>query len=284
MRKVPIAVINWNGIEMTERCLEFLRRNTPLDRVEFWVVDNGSSDPSEVSRIHELKSGGMIHQVVRHESNLGFPRAFNHAFASTAGEIFCCVNNDCFVEPGWFEAAMKTLGTDDSIAAVCSNVYSRPERRREEDDRSLEHLYGPVMFIRRSAWESIGEFDARNFSPGYGEELDWSYRAIRSGYTLKLSGRSLAHHTGSFTMKKNYDPMEIRLVRLAHRIKCRMFNWPVERLLIRSWRIYWDEIRFEFHNRTPHLLIAAFLKNMLILPSILTERHKRLSGEARQGF
>lgn len=276
--KIPMVLINWDAVEMTERCLEALNEHTDRSAVSICVVDNGSKEASQLERLQALQRQGKFDHLVRHEQNLGFSHAFNLAVAGSEGELFCYVSNDCLVEVGWLEAALATLQSDDRTAVVMSNVYLKEEERRPCGDREIDYLYGAIMLIRKSAWAAIGGFDHKNFSPAYGEEMDWAYRAMRSGYAIRLSGRSLAHHLESFTTQKIYGRSEVRLLRLTHRIKYRLFNWSLARLFVTSWVTYGREIVYELRNRTLHIMLLALLKNLMILPTIWVERKKRLSG------
>lgn len=260
---------------MTEQCLQHLNQHTHRPDISIHVVDNGSA--ADLDRLKELQAQGQFDELIQHPQNLGFSRAFNLAVDATHGDFFCFVSTDCLVESGWLEALLKTLHSDPRIAVANANVYHRDERRKIVEDQFVEHLYGAIMLIRRSAWNAIGSFDAKNFSPAYGEELDWGYRAIRMGYRMKLSGNCVARHVISYTTQKNYDPVDIRIVRLTHRIKCRLFNWSLKQLLFTSWKSYYYELEFEIKNRTLRLLFLAFLKNLLMIQTILAERQKRAS-------
>ena len=274
--KIPVAIINWDSIEITELCIKYLHERTDSSRISIHVVDNGSEDRSNLKRLIQLKESGKIDRIIALPKNMGFSIAFNIAFEETVGDIFCYVSSDCLVEPGWLDAGIDCLESDERIAAVCSNIFDDKNREVKKEDRDLTQLYGAVMFIRRAAWSDIGCFDYRNFSPAYSEELDWSYRAIRKGYRIVLAGNSLAYHNESYTMNKKYEKNQIHLIRLTHRIKCRLINWSVRELLF-SWKWYLLESIDDVRDRTIYLLPMAFMKNFLQIPMILRERKRRIS-------
>jgi GT2 family glycosyltransferase len=238
------------------------------------VVDNGSEDAKNVKRLVELKQLGHIDRIIALPNNMGFSIAFNISFEETQGDVFCYVSSDCLVQPGWLEAGLNTLESGKNTAAVCSNIFDDKHRASPEKDTELSQLYGAIMFIPRAAWIDIGCFDYLNFSPAYSEELDWSYRARKKGYGIMLSGRSLAYHNESYTMGKKYNSNDIHLIRLSHRIKCRLFNWSVKEL-VSSWKCYVLETMDDIKKRTIHILLMAFMRNVLMLPTILSERKRR---------
>jgi len=277
--KIPVAIINWDSIEIVELCINYLHERTDSSRISIHVVDNGSEDRINLKRLIQLKESGKIDRIIALPKNMGFSIAFNIAFEETVGDIFCYVSSDCLVEPGWLDEGIKCLQSDERIAAVCSNIFDDKHREVEKEDRDLTQLYGAVMFVRRKAWSDIGCFDYRIFSPAYSEELDWSYRAIRKGYRIVLAGNSLAYHNESYTMKKKYEKSEIHLIRLTHRIRCRLINWPVRELVF-SWKWYLLESLDDIRDKTIQLLPLAFMKNFLQIPMLLRERKRRFSKEA----
>ncbi len=276
--KIPVAIINWDSIEIVELCINYLHERTDSSRISIHVVDNGSEDRINLKRLIQLKESGKIDRIIALPKNMGFSIAFNIAFEETVGDIFCYVSSDCLVEPGWLDEGIKCLQSDEQIAAVCSNIFDDKHREVEKEDRDLTQLYGAVMFVRRKAWSYIGCLDYRIFSPAYSEELDWSYRAIRKGYRIVLAGNSLAYHNESYTMKKKYKKSEIHLIRLTHRIRCRLINWPVRELVF-SWKWYLLESIDDVRDKTIQLLPLAFMKNFLQIPMLLRERKRRFSKE-----
>lgn len=276
--KIPVTIINWDSVEMVELCIKYIRERTDPEKMEIQVVDNGSENRANLVRLLELKESGQVDRIIALPKNMGFSIAFNIAFEETAGDVFCYVSSDCLVEPGWLEEGIKSLKADENIAAVCSNIFDDRNHDISKEDRELTQLYGAIMFIRREAWSDVGCFDYRNFSPAYSEELDWSYRARKREYRIVLAGKSLAYHNESYTMNKKYNRNYIHLIRLTHRIKCRLLNWSVRRLIL-SWKWYLLETLDDMRNRTVHILPLALMKNVLEFPLILKERNKRLSGD-----
>lgn len=276
--KIPVTIINWDSIEIVELCIRYIRERTDTEKIEIQVVDNGSEDRANVVRLLELKEAGLVDRIIAFPKNMGFSIAFNTAFQETEGDIFCYVSSDCLVEPEWFEEGIKSLKADENIAAVCSNIFDDNNHVISKEDRELTQLYGAIMFIRRDAWSDIGCFDYTSFSPAYSEELDWSYRARKRKYRIVMAGKSLAYHNESYTMNKKYDRNSIHLIRLTHRIKCRLLNWSVRELFF-SWKWYLLETLDDLRNHTVHIFALAFMKNFLQFPLILRERKKRFSGQ-----
>jgi GT2 family glycosyltransferase len=64
---------------------------------------------------------------------------------------------------------------------------------------------GFCVMLKANALEIVGYFDELKFNVGYGEENDWSFRAVRKGFKHILSDLVIVHHTvgGSFKSRTN---------------------------------------------------------------------------------
>ncbi len=290
---IPVFFINWDSIDLTRESIKQLRDNTDLSNITITVFDNGSTDPKNIDGLKELKRSGQIDRIFASRINLGFSLPINIGFAESKGDVFCFVSNDCFVEPDWLEEALKTLWADNRVGAVCPNIYdeksgsdryliggltSKIHTKIAYEDIPIGQLYGAIMLFRRDAWQEVGCLDYINFSPAYSEELDWSYRATKKGYKLMCSGRSLAHHLGAVTTRKKYKRNDIHLIRLTHRIKCRLINFSGKQF-VSFIKPYIRETISEVTNSTAHLLLLAMMKNAFMVPKLISERRKRFNLE-----
>jgi GT2 family glycosyltransferase len=60
------------------------------------------------------------------------------------------------------------------------------------------YIFGSCLAIRRKTWDQLGGFDEEFFL--YGEEKEWQYRAVKSGWTIRLAGDCAAKHVGRGTV------------------------------------------------------------------------------------
>jgi GT2 family glycosyltransferase len=116
--RVRLVVLNYNGGEHVVRCAEHLERlDWPADRMEIVVVDNASSDGSDLA----LEARPRI-RLVRSDRNRGFP-ANNLALRDLGGLDFVgLVNNDAFVEPGYLQPLVAALEADADVGAACPKI------------------------------------------------------------------------------------------------------------------------------------------------------------------
>jgi GT2 family glycosyltransferase len=117
------VVLNYNGRPHVERCVRALEATDwPADRLQIVVVDNASTDGSDVELVRDHP------RVVlrRQPRNGGFP-ANNAALRDLDGVDFVAlVNNDAFVTPGWLRPLVDALEADPGLGAACPKLLFAP--------------------------------------------------------------------------------------------------------------------------------------------------------------
>ena len=218
----PVVVIPvYDSYDDVVQCLESVTANTPCDTA-ILLVDDGGADRRFAD---VLGAAGLDHDVVilRHETNLGFVRSCNAAFAATAGRDVVLLNSDVIVGPEWLERLTAAALSDDTVATATSltnhgALLSVPYRNRptrtlpdgmtpqEAAERvaagslqlrpTIPTATGHCCYIKRTALDLIGAFDEQ-FSPGYGEEVDWSQRAVAHGFRHVCADDVFTYHRGN---------------------------------------------------------------------------------------
>ena len=112
---VRLVVLNYNGGELVVQCLEALGKlDWPRDRLDVVVVDNASTDGSDVVIAERFPSV----RLMRNPRNDGFP-ANNLALRHLDGVDYVgLVNPDSCVEPGWLRALVGALQADGDLGAA----------------------------------------------------------------------------------------------------------------------------------------------------------------------
>lgn len=230
---VSIIVLNWNGIRFTKPCVESIRENTLHKPVEVIVVDNGS-DEANVKELKELKKKGFIQKLILNDHNTGFSGGNNQGFEAAEGHYLFMLNNDTLVTKSWLKHPLK-LVQDKKVAAVgCRLVDLEPFKKKQYElkpDRYMKTTCGAALLTRRDVLGKIGVLDADNFSPIYGEETDWCYRARHAGYKIMETDKSLVVHLGSQDTKKGRGRASAYELLNTHRIKAMAFNLSIPEFL-----------------------------------------------------
>lgn len=120
--RVRAVVLNWNGGRLVGEAVDaLLASDWPAGRLEVVVVDNASTDGSDVAL-----AGRRGVEVRRSPTNAGFP-ANNLALRDLDGvDYVALVNNDAFVDPAWLAPLVEALEADERLGAACPKLVFAP--------------------------------------------------------------------------------------------------------------------------------------------------------------
>jgi GT2 family glycosyltransferase len=221
-RNPTIVVPVYGRIDLTERCLRAIDDLTNVS-VPLLLIDDCGDPPLSPEFVRQAIRSGRRTTFVRHTSNQGFVATMNEAFERTGSADVVLVNSDVIVLPGWLPALRLALSAVPDLASASAladrgGILSLPGlaelqgRPADEVARRIGALRAAVHYaalipvavghctlFNRSALRHVGGFDTA-FSPGYGEEVDWSLRAIRLGWHHVAALHSFVFHeeAGSF--------------------------------------------------------------------------------------
>ena len=117
--KVSVVIINYNGREHFDPCLQSLAKTEkPPGGIEIVVVDNGSTDGS----VTFLKNNYPQVKIYEAGSNLGFSKAANLGAAKATGEFVVFLNNDVRVASDWLTHLLAAFTLDPQVGAACSLI------------------------------------------------------------------------------------------------------------------------------------------------------------------
>jgi len=211
---VYIVILNWNGLKDTTECLESLRK-LEYPNYNVIVVDNGSTDNSVeiiTKKYPEIK-------VIANRGNLGFSGGCNvgidYSLRNGAYAVWL-LNNDALVTVHALNELvleMKEKGSD----VVGSDLRSYPDGGWQGGGGNMSFLRGTTfsvtctrlnvqsisgasLLIKSSVFDRIGMLDDRFFL--YWEDVDFSFRARKAGFKLKLACNSIVYHRESASTNK----------------------------------------------------------------------------------
>lgn len=219
----PIVVIPvFNGYEDTVRCYESVLAHTPATHGVL-VVDDAGADRAPIEILDKVADRLDEVVVVLHRNeNGGFVQACNDAFAATAGRDVVLLNSDCAVGPGWLEGMVDAASSSSLVATVTAltnhgSIVSVPRRNTPVSQLpggmdpttaaervaraslrlrpTLPTAVGHCVLIRRLALDLVGGFDEA-FGAGYGEEVDFSLRALQAGLRHVCADDVFVYHRG----------------------------------------------------------------------------------------
>lgn len=216
----PLVVVPvYGNIDLVARALTSIDEHTAVD-VPLLVIDDAGPERLTEAALDELLVSGRPVRFVAHPKNRGFVSSANEGFGAREGRDVVIVNSDVVVFAGWLDG-LKAAATAGRVATVTATTNAGSIATDEEASRcsgpgELATLAGaaqgegrpprliPVavghcVYITDAALRDVGDFDEA-FAPGYGEEVDWSIRAVRRGWNHVLSPAVVVWHEagGSF--------------------------------------------------------------------------------------
>ena len=204
--KVSIVILNWNGLEDTEECLESLKRIT-YPNYEVIVVDNGST--GDDVKVLRDRFGEYI-QIIENDRNYGFAEGNNigirHALEGDFKYVLL-LNNDTTVAADFLSELVNIAESDPKIGLAGPKIYLYREPNRiwfaggkislfsRSSSRGLnlidrgqfnrldyvDFISGCCMLIKRRVLDSAGLLDPVYFFAM--EDVDMSLRATQAGFS-----------------------------------------------------------------------------------------------------
>jgi glycosyltransferase involved in cell wall biosynthesis/GT2 family glycosyltransferase len=244
-----VCIPVYGGYELFAECLTSVLRHTPPD-ITVLIADDASPEPEVwpiLERAREAQPGGPGLVYLQQPQNLGFVGNVNTAFAAAAPADVVILNSDCVVAAGWFEGLRDAALSDTTIATATAltnhgTIVTVPRGHDGaaelpegwDVDRAAAAIRGAsrrirpriptaighCVYVRRAALELVGAFDEA-FSPGYGEEVDFSQRCVARGLTHVVADEVFVYHAGggSFGTDDARNEMKLaheRMINVRH--------------------------------------------------------------------
>lgn len=207
---VSVIVVTRNTWGSTKQAIESVMRGAAPLAFELLVVDNASSDETQV----ELPKHFPSARYLRMESNTGFARAVNLAARDARGEFLLLLNSDARLQPEALPRAVAFLQEQQGCGIAGAQLLT-PEGRKQNSIANfpslatellnkyllrtlwpqrfpgkeqtytrpveVESVIGAFFLTRRALWEQLRGMDERFFF--FFEETDYCLRARQAGYT-----------------------------------------------------------------------------------------------------
>ncbi|WP_291446116.1 glycosyltransferase family 2 protein [Desulfovibrio sp.] len=198
--RAHIGVVCWNRLELTRLCLTSLLQKTPPG-YGLTVVDNGSTDGTK-EFLQSLASAHPHMRLHLLRRNMGVAVASNLAWDDAAdADFYVKLDNDVEVlDPQWLNRLMRMLTDNPRLGMVGYKLCAKHEGTPltlADGSPSLEVICcnGACACIPHAVHELLGFWNEGFGRYGY-EDLEYSWRARRAGYTLAYAPQqdALRHH------------------------------------------------------------------------------------------
>ena len=211
--KVSIIIVNYNGKELLQKCLDSLLK-VNYNNFEIILVDNNSTDGS----VEFITKNYPSLIIIKLDSNKGFAEPNNVAAKISKGKYLLFLNNDTVVTPNFISEMVKVMETDKKIA-VCQSLLLKPDGSVDSSGDFIDHLgvvynsktkideirevssaRGASMLVRSDIFEKLDGFDQKFFITF--EDVDLCWRSWILGYRVLIIPTSIVYHEGGITIKK----------------------------------------------------------------------------------
>ena len=215
---VYIIIINWNGLDDTLECLDSIE-NIRYQNYNIIVIDNGSNN----NQADIIKEKFPDIELIKNNKNEGFVIANNQGIEIALKEnadYILLLNNDTTVKNDFLNILIEYAENDNNVGILnpkmlyynSNIIWSMGGRisyltgisisigktkQKDQYNKKIEPDFasGCAMLIRREVLSKIGLLDPIYFA--YYEDADFSFRARKVGYTIKVIPESIIWHKKS---------------------------------------------------------------------------------------
>lgn len=235
--QLSVIIVNYNVRFYLQQCLLSLRKALQDIDAEVIVFDNHSHDGSVESLRHLFPEVKFINC----DHNLGFTKANNRAILQSSGKYILLLNPDTIVADDTIKRAVRFMeqhpkaggagvrmknpdGTDAKesrrgiptpftafckFTGICNNFPHNKRLGRYymgwlswDQEAKIEIISGAFFLLRREALPQGWALDEDFFM--YGEDIDLSYRLLKSGWENWYLPYPILHYKGESTQKTSF--------------------------------------------------------------------------------
>ena len=224
--KILIGIPTLNGPERLARCLESIRRHTPLEAYNAQVlVSDDFSYRNNLEENRKVCHNFGVELVCPAQVRIGVAQQWNCLTRHTEAPVVILMNDDVEVVPDWLEALAFSILQNPHAGMIGLKAYQgvtsrnfTPPPVQSYNEAIMERGLGMIsatgflFAFERRKWEAIGGFDPHFFA--FYEELDFSIRLLKEGgwWPYMLSYPVVIHQGGATTSDvRNLDSQKVLL-------------------------------------------------------------------------
>ncbi len=226
--KLPIVILNWNGFNDTQECINSILAENP-ENIIIHLIDNGS-DEEDSQAIKKHFGNEPTIQITFNKSNLGYTKAHNRIIDKLIKEghqyIFL-LNNDTIAPPKSIVYLQENLKHFDTDILSCKMIKYDDQHLMDNSGHKMlssgeiipigqnenikkytnrfENIGASAGAALYSAdmLKDIGLFD-EYFETGY-EDAELGLRAFIAGYKCLFEPEVIIYHKMGRSLKKVFD-------------------------------------------------------------------------------
>ena len=228
--EVGIILLTKNGAAFLEECLQAIASQESRHNFQILAVDSGSTDATHTIL---TRHGVQVTQIEANDFHHGRTRNLAASLVAPDVEYLVFLTQDATPLPGWLDALVDAVASDEGVAGAFSRHVPRPScdpllARRilqeweqvggkarlvkcldssvdlSRDGHALAHFSNTSSCVRSEVWQTIPFPDV-----DFAEDLAWAIQVLERGYCLVYEPDSavLHSHSGSLSrlFRENID-------------------------------------------------------------------------------
>lgn len=292
---ISIIIPNYNGQDLLKKNLPKVFESVSFYRggkAEVVVADDASTDGS-LLLLESLRSKinssypNIEFKIIENEKNLGFSSNVNLGAGSASGDILILLNTDVIPHKDFLRPLLSHFEDPQVFAIGCMDESIENDKkilrgrgigfwrrgflvhsRGEVDKSNTLWVSGGSGAFRKTIWDRLGGLDKR-YNPFYWEDIDISYRALKSGYKILFESKSVVLHVHEKgAIKSSFTKFQIKTIAYRNQF---IFVWKnITDLLMQFEHLFW----FPYHIfsaviRRDLAFFNGLLHAIVMLPQII---------------
>jgi GT2 family glycosyltransferase len=230
-KPVVISILTYNNSKILEKCIRSLHLNTSYSKFKILVIDNASTDDTEVVMnrlISEMKEIDL--EYIKNKKNEFFIKPNNRIMKKYEDCDIVLLNDDVeIISKCWLShlnnaayssadiscAGGKVINANGTLAeagcylngeGIGAAIGYGDDPRKDEYNfqKYVGYCSGCMLYIRRDAINKVGLLD-ENYDKMYYEESDWQYRSHILGLKTIYEPKCAYVHFGQMTSKDSIN-------------------------------------------------------------------------------
>lgn len=235
MKSTSIIIPNYNGEEILAQNLPIILQYTQKYHSQIIIVDDKSTDNS----VSMLKKNFPQVTLIEKPTNQGFSSTVNRGVQNATTELVCLLNSDIIATENFLDPILPRFD-DENLAAVGmldesddNDTHGRGKfffqkgfilhQKLQEQGKDLESgktgwvSCGSGVFSKK-IWDKLGGLDEL-LNPFYFEDVDYGYRAWKSGYKMYFDSSAIVKHIHKKgAIKTHYQEEKIKTISYRNQI------------------------------------------------------------------
>ena len=203
---ISIIIVNYNGKDIIQDCLDSILSSDTTYQVEIIVVDNQSQDNS-IELLEQYQSSITL---LKNTDNRGFSKANNQGIKCARGQYVWLLNNDTVLFKDTIQKLLDYYEKNPEIGALMPKLLNKDQtlqypggilgswKYRGQKPTSVSFISGAAFLTTAKVLESVGGLDENYFF--YNEDLDLSKEILKKSKKLiYYPGAQIIHLGGAST-------------------------------------------------------------------------------------